>query len=42
MAESVWRWDDGIGNGKNEDAEENKLPFDIDNCSDEFVIPDRD
>ncbi len=43
IAESVWRLDDdGVGKGKNKDAEGNMFSFDIVNCSVEFVIADRD
>ncbi len=42
MAESVWRFDDDVGNDKNEDDEGNIFSIDIINCSVEFVIPDRD
>ena len=42
IVESVWRFNDGVGNGKNEDAEGNIFPFDIVNCSVEFLNPDWD
>ncbi len=40
--ESVWRFEDGVGNGKNEDAEGKIVSFDMVNCSVELVTDDRD
>jgi hypothetical protein len=40
--ESVCRFDAGVGNGKNEDAEEKTVSLDMVNCSDELVTDDRD
>ncbi len=44
MAESVWRFDNGVGNGRNDDAEGTKLTFSLGttNWSVEFVSVDRD
>jgi hypothetical protein len=39
--ESVWWFDDGVGNGKNEDADGKIFSFDI-VSSFEFAIADRD
>ncbi len=35
IVESVWRLDDGVGNGKNDDPERNLFSF-------KFVVVDRD
>jgi hypothetical protein len=40
--ESVWRFDDGVGNGKKEDVEGKIVSMDMFNCSDELVTDDRD
>ena len=42
--ESVWRLDDGVGNGRNEDADGKRSIFSLDmvNWSVELVIADRD
>jgi len=44
IAESVCRFDNGVGNGRNDDAEGKRLPFSFDtaNWSVELVIADRD